>query len=181
MSRAPSKPTDRPTVKGRAADSGGTGSVSGPPGLNFELELNCPHCGGPFIVTDATVSHACAHCRSLLIIESPEREEIFVEPPQVKDETTILETLIRYRVDGHRSTVVANHSDQEGNPPPDLLINALVSRFESALRATARLVDVRRLQVPYRHTSARIVQSTLGRRGDGAKTCLLYTSDAADE
>jgi len=186
VSRTPARPTSRPTTKGGlatgslasssgAADSLGRagrqdGSERAGGGLNFELELNCPHCGGPFVVTDATVSHACAHCRSLLIIESPEREEIFVEPPQVKDEATILETLIRYRVDGHRSTIVARHSDQEGNPPSDLLINMLVSRFESSLRATARIVEMRRLQVPYRHTSAKVVQSTLGRRGDGAKT-----------
>ena len=129
----------------------------------FELQLSCPHCGGPFVVTDATVSHVCEHCTSLLIIEAPEREEVFVEPARVSERAAILETLIRYRVDAHRSTLVAKHSDGEGNPPPELMISALLTRFESALRASARIVDCRLVHVPYRHTAGKIVQAVLGR------------------
>ena len=51
----------------------------------FEVQLSCPHCGGPFVATDATVSHMCEHCRSLLIVEAPTREEVFVEPAQVTE------------------------------------------------------------------------------------------------
>ena len=153
----------------------------------FELQLSCPHCGGPFVVTDATVSHVCEHCKSLLIIETPEREEVFVEPAQVREPAAILETLIRYRVDAHRSTLVAKHSDEEGNPPPELMISALLTRFESGLRASARIVDCRLVHVPYRHTAGKIVQAVLGRHGDGAKTARLrayiaeQTSPAYDD
>jgi len=139
----------------------------------FELQLSCPHCGGPFIATDATVSHTCEHCKSLLIVEAPEREEVFVEPAQVSEPSAILETLIRYRVDAQRATLVAKHSDPEGNPPPDLLISALLKRFESGLRASAKLIDCRLVHVPYRQTAGKVVQAVLGRHGDGAKIARL--------
>lgn len=137
------------------------------------MQLACPHCGGPFIVTDATVSHTCEHCRSLLIIEAPEREEVFVEPAQVTDPAAILETLIRYRVDAQRATLVARHSDAEGNPPPDLVVSALLKRFESNLRGSAKIVDCRLVHVPYRQTAGKVVQAVLGRHGDGAKIARL--------
>ena len=139
----------------------------------FELQLSCPHCGGPFIATDATVSHTCEHCKSLLIIEAPEREEVFVEPAQVSDPAEILETLIRYRVDAHRATLVAKHSDPEGHPPPDLMVSALLTRFEAGLRASAKIVDCRLVHVPYRQTAGKVVQAVLGRHGDGAKVARL--------
>ena len=139
----------------------------------FELQLSCPHCGGPFIATDATVSHTCEHCKSLLIVEAPDREEIFVEPAQVSEPSAILETLIRYRVDAQRAALVAKHSDPEGNPPPDLLISALLNRFESGLRGSAKLIDCRLVHVPYRQTGGKVVQAVLGRHGDGAKIARL--------
>ena len=143
------------------------------PPRGFELQLSCPHCGRPFIATDATVSHTCEHCKSLLIIEAPEREEVFVEPAQVSEPAAILETLISYRVEAQRATLVARHSDPEGNPPPDLVISALVKRFESGLRASAKLLDCRLVHVPYRQTAGKVVQAVLGRHGDGAKIARL--------
>lgn len=139
----------------------------------FELQLFCPHCGGPFIATDATVSHTCEHCKSLLIVEAPDREEVFVEPAQVREPAAILETLLQYRMDAHRAVIVAKHSDSEGNPPPDLMISALLARFESRLRESAKIVDCRLIHVPYRQTAGKIVQTVLGRHGDGAKIARL--------
>jgi len=145
----------------------------------FEVQLNCPHCGGPFIASDATVSHTCEHCRSLLFVEAPDREEVFVEPAQVTDPAAILDTLVRYRVDAHRAALVARHSDAEGNPPPDILINGLLARFERQLREAARIIDCRPLHVPYRQTSGKVVQAVLGRHGDGPKIARLraYTAE----
>ena len=142
-----------------------------PPG--FELQLACPHCGGPFVATDAAVSHTCERCNSLLIVEAPEREEVFVEPAQVSDPAAILETLIRYRLDAQRAALVAKHSDPEGNPPPELLVSTLLKRFESSLRGTAKLADCRLVHVPYRQTAGKVVQAVLGRHGDGAKLARL--------
>ena len=139
----------------------------------FEVQLQCPHCGGPFIATDATVSHTCEHCRSLLIVGAPEREEVFVEPAQITEKADILETLLRYRLDAQRAAIVAKHSDPEGNPPPDLLVNSLLKRFEDKLRAGARIIDSRLIHVPYRQTSGNVVQAVLGRHGDGAKIARL--------
>jgi hypothetical protein len=139
----------------------------------FEVQLACPHCGGPFIATDETVSHTCEHCRSLLIIGAPEREEVFIEPAQVTDPAAILDTLLLYRIDAHRATLVAKHSDHEGNPPPDILINSLLKRFEGKLRAGARIIDHRLIHVPYRQTSGKVVQAVLGRHGDGPKIARL--------
>lgn len=138
-----------------------------------ELQLSCPHCGAPFIATDATVSHTCAHCRSLLIVEAPEREEVFIEPALVSEPAAILETLIRYRVDAHRASLVAKYSDQEGNPPPDIMIEGRLKRFEARLRETAKIVDSLLVHVPYRQTAGTIVQAVLGRHGDGAKITRL--------
>lgn len=161
---------------------------SGSPGPHgFEVQLSCPHCGGPFVATDATVSHICEHCRSLLIVAAPEREEVYFEPTQVDGNKEILETLILYRVDAHRSLLVGRHSDEEGNPPPEIFIDALLKRFENRLRETARIIDCRLIQVPYLQTSAKVVQAVLGRYGDGAKIARLrayiaeQTTPAYDE
>ena len=143
------------------------GEAASVAGVTFELQ--CPHCGAPFVATDDTHSHTCGHCRSLLIVDAPDREEVFIEPAQVKDPAAILETLVRYRVDAHRSTLVGRHTDREGNPPPDLLIHALLARYERGLRASARILECVPIHVPYRQTSAKVVQTTLGRRGDGPK------------
>ena len=106
-------------------------------------------------------------------MEAPEREEVFVEPAQVSEPAAILETLIRYRIDAQRATLVAKHSDPEGNPPPDLMISALLNRFESRLRESAKLIDCRLVHVPYRQTAGKVIQAVLGRHGDGAKIARL--------
>ncbi len=139
----------------------------------FEVQLSCPHCGGPFVVSDATVSHTCEHCRSLLLVEAPDREEVFVEPARVREPADILETLLVYRIDAHRAALVAKYSDAEGNPPPDLLVDGLLSRFEKRLRQSAKIVESRLIHVPYRQTSGKVVQAVLGRHGDGPKIARL--------
>jgi hypothetical protein len=164
--KKPAAPPGKPKPEGRSPDAAA-------PVRDFEVQLSCPHCGGPFVATDATVSHTCEHCRSLLLVGAPEREEIFVEPAQVTEPSAILETLLQYRIDAHRATLVARHSDEEGNPPPELLIAPLLSRFEKGLRATARIIDCRLIHVPYRHTAAKVVQAVLGRKGDGPKIARL--------
>ncbi len=158
-----------------------TGSKQTPPptalpastAREFEVQLLCPHCGGPFIATDATISHTCEHCRSLLIIAAPEREEVFVEPAQITEKAAILETLLRYRIDAQRAAIVAKHSDREGNPPPDILVNSLLKRFENKLRESAKVIDCRLIHVPYRQTSGKVVQAVLGRHGEGPKIARL--------
>lgn len=162
----------RPGVAGTVPGKGARRAEPAAP-RGFELQLSCPHCGGPFVASDATVSHRCEHCKSLLVVEAPDREEVFVEPAQVREPGAILETLIRYRVDAHRATLVARHSDEEGNPPPDLMISALLTRFESGLRASAKVLDCRLVHVPYRQTAGKVVQAVLGRHGDGAKIARL--------
>ncbi len=162
-SKQPPPPTAQPAANAR----------------EFEVQLQCPHCGGPFIATDATISHTCEHCRSLLIIAAPEREEVFVEPAQITEKAAILETLLRYRIDAQRAAIVAKHSDHEGNPPPDILVDSLLKRFEDKLRASAKIIDCRLIHVPYRQTSGKIVQAVLGRHGDGPKIARLraYTAE----
>ena len=173
QARKADSPSRPPLAKagGRAAETRG-----------FEVELSCPHCGGPFRASDAMVSHVCAHCKSLLIIEAPLREEVFVEPALVTKPEEILETLLLYRVDAHRSTLVEKHSDAEGNPPAEFVISSLLKRFESRLRASARIIDCRLIHVPYRQTSGKIVQATLGRQGEGAKVARLraYTAEQTE-
>lgn len=149
------------------------GSPAPAPLRGFEVQLSCPNCGGPFVASDATLTHTCEHCQSLLIIEAPQREEIFMEPTQVGEPAAILETLLRYRIDAHRAALVARHSDEEGNAPPEILISALLKRFETGLRKSARIVDCRLVHVPYRHTAGRVIQAVLGRQGDGPKVARL--------
>ena len=72
----------------------------------FEIELSCPQCGAPFVATDATLTETCAHCRSLLLVLAPDREEVFVEPPQVKDGKAVLESLLLGRHTRLRSGLV---------------------------------------------------------------------------
>lgn len=139
----------------------------------FEVELSCPHCGAPFAATDDTVSHACAHCRSLLLIEAPERDEVFVAPLQVTTEASLLETLLRYRIDAQRALLIGQFTGQNGQKPSELMIAGLLTRFESELRKTARILECRPLHVPYRHTAGKVIQAVLGRHGDGAKIARL--------
>lgn len=145
----------------------------------FEVALSCPHCGAPFVATDDAVSHTCEHCRSLLLIEAPERNEVFIEPPQVTTEAGILETLLRYRVDAQRSLLIGQFTGKNGQKPSDLVIAGLLQRFETRLRETATILECRPLHVPYRHTAGKVVQAVLGRYGDGAKIARLraYTAE----
>ncbi|MBX7187551.1 MAG: hypothetical protein K1Y01_20575 [Vicinamibacteria bacterium] len=53
------------------------------------------------------------------------------------------------------------------------MISALLKRFESGLRASAKIVDCRLVHVPYRQTAGKVVQAVLGRHGDGAKIARL--------
>lgn len=170
----PNKPAARitPPSTGKTAPAG-KGAAEPASARGFEVQLSCPHCGAPFVVTDATVSHTCEHCRSLLIVEAPEREEVFVEPAQIHKPAEILEALLGYRIDAHRAALVARYSDEEGNPPAEMMIAPLLKRFESQLRQSAKIIDCRPIHVPYRQTSGKIVQAVLGRQGDGPKVARL--------
>jgi hypothetical protein len=167
-------PRPGPTA-GKPAAPKATGKAKSevPEARGFELQLSCPHCGAPFVATDATVNHTCEHCRSLLIVEAPEREEVFVEPAQVTEPAAILERLLAYRIDAHRATLVARFSDEEGNPPSEMMISPMLKRFENQLRQTAKIIDCRLVHVPYRQTSGKVIQAVLGRQGDGPKIARL--------
>lgn len=145
----------------------------------FEVALSCPHCGAPFAATDATVSHTCEHCRSLLLIEAPERDEVFVAPAQVTAETGILETLLRYRIEAQRAALMAQLTREDGQRPSEIMIAGPLKRFETELRRTAAILESRPLHVPYRHTAGKVVQAVLGRYGDGAKIARVraYTAE----
>ncbi|MBK5255857.1 MAG: hypothetical protein JJE39_07480 [Vicinamibacteria bacterium] len=171
--------TRKKTTRAAARQAGSQETAEPTDVRGFEVQLSCPHCGGPFVVSDATVSHTCEHCRSLLFVEAPDREEVFVEPAQMTDPAVILAALLQYRIDAHRAALVAKHSDSEGRQPPDFLVDGLLSRFERRLRETAQMIDCRPVYVPYHQTSGKVVQAVLGRHGDRPKIALLraYTAE----
>ena len=54
------------------------GSVEAVVGGPLRIALSCPKCGGPFEVDDEATGFSCEHCGSLLVLEAPERDEIYV-------------------------------------------------------------------------------------------------------
>lgn len=135
-------------------------------GALVRILLACPHCGAPFSVDDETRSLLCEHCDSRLLLEAPEREEIYVVDGQVKQPAELLEILIEYRVQAQRAEIVHRHRDSEGNPPSELFIERQLRAYEKKLRGQARLVATRPLHVPYWHLTGAIVQGLLARRKD---------------
>ena len=57
-------------------------AAAGGPLLRIQLE--CPKCGGPFEIDDETRSVSCEHCGSLLLLEAPEREELYIAEGRVR-------------------------------------------------------------------------------------------------
>jgi len=135
--------------------------------------LGCPHCGARFVIDDEQVSFTCAHCNSLLLLSAPDRDEVYYAEGQVPDDAAVFDIVVAYRVQAHRAEVVHRFRDPEGNPPPELLIEAQLRAFEARFRDTARLLEAHRLLAPYWHVAGTLVQGILGRRGDGPKTVRL--------
>src|SRR5713101_2543673 len=142
------------------------GGPSGP----LAIVLSCPKCGAPFTVDDTVVTATCEHCGSLLVLSAPGRDEVYVAEGVVRGAEDIREIVIMYRVQAQRAEIIASYSHgEEERPPPDFWVQARLAAFEERLRATVQVVDAHRIEVPYWHLTGQIVQTTLGRHGDGPK------------
>ncbi len=139
-------------------------------GALVRILLACPHCGAPFTVDDETRSVLCEHCASRLLLEAPEREEIYVVDGQVEEPAELLAILIEYRVQAQRAEIIHRNRDSDGNPPSELLVEWELRAYETKLRQQARLIATRPLHVPYWHLTGAIVQGLLARRKDAKLT-----------
>jgi predicted RNA-binding Zn-ribbon protein involved in translation (DUF1610 family) len=146
-------------------DEGPTGPLS--------IVLSCPKCGAPFTADDTVVSLSCGHCGSLLILSAPDRDEIYVADEVTRGTEDIREIVIRYRVSAERAEIASRFADEDGNPPPEFLIQTQLASFERRLRDSVAVVDAHRLEVPYWHLTGKLVQAVLGRHGDGPKIVRL--------
>lgn len=137
----------------------------GAPGAGplVRIELACPKCGAPFEIDDETRSVRCDHCGSLLLLEAPGREELYLTLGRVQQEQELVAILVEYRVRAQRAEIIHRYQDGDGNPPPELFIENRLRAFERKLRETARLLEARRVFVPYWHVTGAIVQGILGR------------------
>ena len=72
--------------------------------------------------------------------------------------------VVRFEVDG--LTQYALIIEPEGNPPPEVFVQARLAGFERKLRAQATLHEAHCIHVPYWHITGKIVQGILGRQGD---------------
>jgi hypothetical protein len=151
---------------GRPPDPGATGPLA--------IHLSCPKCGAPFVVDDETFGHTCDHCGSLLILEAPDRDEIYVADEQIRGESDLLDTVILYRVEARRSQLIGQSRDAAGNPTvAEAFVEALVGQYEAHLRSVARVLESHRIFVPYWQITGAIVQGILGRRRGGGKLVRL--------
>jgi DNA-directed RNA polymerase subunit RPC12/RpoP len=125
--------------------------------------LSCPKCGAPFEVDDEARSLACEHCGSLLLLEAPERDELYVTFGQIGSRDELAEILIDYRVQAQRAEIVHRYRDGDGNPPSELFIQARLAAYERKLRGAVRVLEAREIFVPYWHITGSIVQGILGR------------------
>lgn len=139
----------------------------------LSILLSCPKCGGPFAADDEVVSVTCAHCGSLLLLQAPEREEIYLADGQVAGGDDLLEVVILYRVQSQRAEIAGRYRDSEGNPPPEAFIAARLRDYEQRLRQVARVLEAHRFHAPYWHITGKIVQGILGRHRDGPKLVRL--------
>jgi hypothetical protein len=137
--------------------------------VRLQIQLECPKCGAPFAVDDEQVSVVCVHCSSLLSLQAPEREEIYIADSVIQGAADIVELVVLYTVQAHRAEVVCRYQDSDGNPPSETLIERKLREFEQALRGTLRVVEARRLHAPYWHLTGAIVQAILGRHKEGPK------------
>lgn len=147
----------------------GEAAPSGP----LSILLSCLECGAPFAVDDEVVSVTCDHCGSLLILQAPDRDEVYVVDGRLKDADDVLEVVILYRVQSHRAEIMGRYQDQDGNPPSESFIEARLSEYEERLRRVARVVEGRVLHVPYWHITGKILQAILGRHKEGPKLVRL--------
>lgn len=145
----------------------------GEPGGPLLILLACPKCGAPFAADDETVSLACDHCGSLLVLGAPARDEIYFCEGQLRGPDEILDLFVGYRVQARRAEIVGRYRDREGQAPPDAWVAAQLADFERSLRGDTRLLEARRFHAPYWHITGKIVQGTLGRRADGPKQVRL--------
>ena len=137
------------------------------------LLLSCPKCGGPFTVADAIASYDCDHCGSLLLLSAPERDEIYFGDDQLLSPEAVLETVIRYRVQGQRAEILGLRGGKDEQPPPEFWVQMRLEAFEKQMRSRARVLEAHRLYVPYWHVTGWIVQGLLGRRSNGPKIVRL--------
>lgn len=158
-----------PAPPARRRPPEGDKGPSGP----LAITLACPKCGAPFEVDDTVVSASCGHCASLLVLSAPDRAEIYVADEVVRDREEIAEIVISYRVQAQRAEIVSRHCDSDGNPPSESFIQGRLAAFDRHLRETVEVVDAHRVQVPYWHLTGKLVQTVLGRQGDGPKLVRL--------
>ena len=137
------------------------------------LLLCCPKCGGPFTVDDETASYDCDHCGSLLLLSTPERDEIYLGDDQLRSPEAVLETVIRYRVTGQRAEILGLTGEPDEKTPPEFWVQMRLEAYEKRLRTAARVVEAHRLYVPYWHLTGWMIQAILGRRSDGPKIVRL--------
>ena len=146
--------------------------MSPPPGSAalVSILLACPKCGGPFVVDDETRAVQCEHCGSLLMLEAPDRDELYVLDGQVGSPAELMEILVEYRVQAQRAEIVHRYRDSDDKPPPEAFIQARLRAYEKKLRGIVRLLEAHALQVPYWHITGTLVQGMLGRVQQDVKT-----------
>ena len=136
----------------------------------LSIVLTCPKCGAPFEADDTVVTVSCGHCSSLLILSAPGRDEIYVADDVVRGPEDIRQIVITYRVQAERAEILARHATYgEGDPPSESVIQNRLAAFAQSLQASVRVVDAHRIEVPYWHLTGKLVQSVVGREGDGPK------------
>jgi hypothetical protein len=139
-----------------------------PPGP-LAILLACPKCGAPFAVDDEMVSLGCTHCGSLLVLAASDRDEIYIADGQIPGAEDLREMVLTYRVLAQRAEIIARWQNSDGEPPSEMLIQNRLAAYARDLRVALKVLDAFRLQVPYWHITGLLVQSVLGRFGEGAK------------
>jgi len=146
-------------------------AASGPSGP-LSILLSCPQCGAPAPVDDDARSVVCGHCSSFLVVDRPGRSEIFLAEGVVGDAEGVRRVVIAYRVQAHRAEILARRREDSGESAADVsevTLDAELRRFEESLLLKVHVAEAHRIEAPYWHLSATILQAILGRRGDGPK------------
>lgn len=137
------------------------------------IVLSCPECGAPRPVEDDARSTVCDHCGSFLIVSRPGRDQVFLAESQVPGTDAIRRILIEYRVEARRAELIARYSTDGGGgvrlPPPEAMLAAELRAYEAMLEQRLRISEAHRIEAPYWHLSATILQAVLGRRHEGPK------------
>jgi hypothetical protein len=154
------EPSEPDLAEGQAAAEG-----------RVSIALECPKCGATCTIDDETVTVPCEYCGSLLIVEAPDRDEVYYEPGRVRDGGEILELVIAYRKSAQRAEIIARYTggDREREPVAEWLVRQEMDAFEKRLRAQSRLLEVHRFLAPYWQISGLLLQGALGRFRDGPK------------